>query len=80
VAFGEGREAGEQVKIHARWNGENDQESERRTMTSIPDPIENPHLSETDLALSERHVKIQTRAYELYLERGDGPEVSSMIG
>jgi DUF2934 family protein len=45
---------------------------ERRTMTSIPDPIENPHLSETDLALSERHVKIQTRAYELYLERGDG--------
>jgi hypothetical protein len=45
---------------------------ETRTMTSIPDPIENPHLSETDLALSERHVKIQTRAYELYLELGDG--------
>jgi hypothetical protein len=42
-------------------------------MTSTPDPIENPHLSETDAAISERHVKIQTRAYELYLERGDGP-------
>jgi hypothetical protein len=26
-----------------------------------------------DAAVSERHVKIQTRAYELYLERGDGP-------
>ena len=41
-------------------------------MTPTPEPNEEPRLSETDIALSERHVKIQTRAYELYLERGDG--------
>ena len=42
-------------------------------MTSTPEPKEEPRLPEMDAAISERHVKIQTRAYELYLERGDGP-------
>ena len=42
-------------------------------MTSTPEPNKEPRLSEMDAAVSERHVKIQTRAYELYLERGDGP-------
>ena len=43
-------------------------------MTSTPEPNEEPRLSEMDAAISERRVKIQTRAYELHLERGDGPE------
>jgi hypothetical protein len=30
-------------------------------------------LSEMGAAVSDKNVKIQTRAYELYLERGDGP-------
>ena len=40
-------------------------------MTSTPEPNKEPRLSEMDAAVSERHVKIQTRAYELYLERGE---------
>ena len=42
-------------------------------MTSTPEPNEESSLSEMDAAISERHVKMQTRAYELYLERGDEP-------
>jgi hypothetical protein len=42
-------------------------------MISTPEPNEDPRLSEMDAAISERHVKMQTRAYELYLERGDEP-------
>ena len=42
-------------------------------MISTPEPNEDPRLSEMDAAISERPRKIQTRAYELYLERGDGP-------
>jgi hypothetical protein len=44
-------------------------------MTSRPEPNEEPRLSELDAAISGRHLKIQTRAYELYLERGDGPGI-----
>ena len=42
-------------------------------MTSTPEPNKESSLFEMDAAISERHVKVQTRAYELYLERGDEP-------
>jgi len=42
-------------------------------MTATSESNHETRLSETDAAISERHVKIQTRAYALYLERGDGP-------
>ena len=42
-------------------------------MTSTPERMKSHAYPKMDAAISERHVKIQTRAYELYLERGDGP-------
>ena len=45
---------------------------ERHNMKSTRDTIEEPGTPETDTG-SERHMRIQTRAYELYLARGEQP-------
>jgi|HubBroStandDraft_2_1064218.scaffolds.fasta_scaffold657587_1 hypothetical protein len=47
-----------------------DHSTRKENMKSTLDTIEEPGISETG-ASSERHVRIQTRAYELYLARGE---------